>query len=134
MTYTMPVKAMDAPSRRNGTGSLGGGLASCVIAILTVAGCSAASDDGRTAAPESTAPSTTGAAPGGGDPVGACVKPQGPLAAEASLVGRAGEYLLTMIEEVDGGLPARPKDHSPSSHKKSPSDNSQEARAASFQG
>jgi len=32
----------------------------------------------------------------------ACVPPAGPLASDASLEGRAGEYRLTMVEQVDG--------------------------------
>jgi len=36
----------------------------------------------------------------------ACVPPAGPVASDASLEGRAGEYRLTMIEQVDGS-PAR---------------------------
>jgi hypothetical protein len=36
----------------------------------------------------------------------ACVPPAGPVANDASLEGRAGEYRLTMVEQVDGS-PAR---------------------------
>ena len=32
----------------------------------------------------------------------ACVRPAGPVASDASLEGRAGEYHLTMVEQVDG--------------------------------
>ncbi|MCH7890209.1 MAG: hypothetical protein IH921_01780 [Gemmatimonadetes bacterium] len=39
-------------------------------------------------------------------PPPACVRPEGVLAADASLEGRAGDYRLRMIEEVDGN-PAR---------------------------
>ncbi len=102
MTYAMPVKAS--------------GVA--LIAILVVAGCSPAGEDGRPAGPESAlessapaagtappggAPATAGSAPQGGATAATCVPTPGPLAANASLVGRAGEYLLTMIEEVDSG-------------------------------
>ena len=34
-------------------------------------------------------------------PAPACVRPEGALAADASLEGRVGDYLLTMVEEVD---------------------------------
>ena len=37
-----------------------------------------------------------------GAPAPACVRPEGALAADASLEGRVGDYLLTMVEEVDG--------------------------------
>ena len=49
-----------------------------------------------------------GAATGTGTDVGdvalaaACVPPAGPVASDASLEGRAGEYRLTMVEQVDG--------------------------------
>lgn len=46
------------------------------------------------------------AATGEGTPAPACVRPEGELAADASLEGRAGNYRLTMVEEVDG-IPRR---------------------------
>ena len=63
---------------------LGDGPARWGIALLMVAGCARADPDRLpTLAPT-------------------CVRPEGPLSADASLEGRAGEYHLTMVEEVDG--------------------------------
>ena len=46
--------------------------------------------------------SAAGTANGEGAPSPACVRPEGALAADASLEGRVGDYRLTMVEEVDG--------------------------------
>ena len=46
--------------------------------------------------------SATGTATEAGAPAPECVPPVGTLASDASLEGRAGEYNLTMVEEVDG--------------------------------
>ena len=43
-----------------------------------------------------------GSGSGGSAPAPTCVLPDGPLPADASLEGRAGQYRLTMVEEVDG--------------------------------
>ena len=67
--------------RRRGVAWFGGGW---MIALLMVTGCSRADGDGPPA------------------PAPTCVRPEGPLSADASLEGQAGEYRLTMIEEVDG--------------------------------
>ena len=48
------------------------------------------------------AASAAGTANGEGAPAPACVRPEGALAADASLEGRVGDYRLTMVEEVDG--------------------------------
>ena len=55
-----------------------------MIALLMVTGCSRADGDGPPA------------------PAPTCVQPEGLLSADASLEGQAGEYRLTMTEEVDG--------------------------------
>lgn len=60
----------------------------------------------RDGQPQGTAASTTGPATEVSAPAPECVRPEGPLPADASLEGRAGDYYLTMVEEVDGG-PAR---------------------------
>ena len=49
---------------------------------------------------------TTGTDRGEAALAAACVPPRGPVASDASLEGRAGEYRLTMVEQVDGS-PAR---------------------------
>ena len=67
--------------RRRGVAWFGGGW---MIALLMVTGCSRADGDGPPA------------------PAPTCVRPEGLLSADASLEGQAGEYRLTMIEEVDG--------------------------------
>ena len=46
--------------------------------------------------------STAATANGESAPAPACVRPEGALAADASLEGRGGDYRLTMVEEVDG--------------------------------
>ena len=73
------------------------------IALLMFAGCSPADGD---RSPPARAGANQGAAAGDAasdvGTAGACVLPGGPLAGDASLEGRAGEYHLTMVEEVDG--------------------------------
>ena len=51
---------------------------------------------------QATAAPPAGSDSGGSVPAPTCVLPGGPLPADASLEGRAGEYRLTMVEEVDG--------------------------------
>ena len=48
------------------------------------------------------ATAAAGTVDGGRASTPTCVPPDGPLAVDASLEGRAGEYRLTMVEEVDG--------------------------------
>ena len=60
----------------------------------------AGADGGQTT--RAVATPATGSGGGGSASAPACVLPAGPLPAEASLEGRAGEYRLTMVEEVDG--------------------------------
>jgi len=74
----------------------------CCVAILMLAGCSPANGDPRTPA---RAPAG-GTATRDGTPPPECLRRDGPLPADASLEGRAGEYQLTMVEEVEGD-PAR---------------------------
>ena len=62
---------------------------------------SEASDGG----PVATSPAVGAASPAD-VPAPACLAPEGPLATDASLAGREGDYRLTMVEEVDGA-PAR---------------------------
>ena len=52
------------------------------------------------------ATTATGTADGEKAPAPTCIPPGEPLAGDASLEGRAGEYRLTMVEEV-GGSPSR---------------------------
>ena len=52
-------------------------------------------DQGRAA-------TAVGTADGEGALTPTCIPPEGPLAVDVSLEGRAGEYRLTMVEEVDG--------------------------------
>lgn len=80
----MPLRPNGAALRPGGVAWLGSGLVRCVIALVMVAGCSRADGDGPP------------------DPAPTCVRPEGLLSADASLEGRAGEYNLTMVEEVDG--------------------------------
>ena len=72
-----------------------------MIALLLFAACSRADGDRPLLDGESAAEGGRAAA-GEGAPPAPCVPPEGPLAADASLEGRAGEYRLTMVEEVDG--------------------------------
>ena len=51
---------------------------------------------------QATAASTAGTVNGGRAATPTCVPSEGPLAVDASLEGRAGEYRLMMVEEVDG--------------------------------
>ncbi len=90
-----------------GVDLIGRGVAGWMIALLMFAGCSPADADrprptqGEPLA-ESLAEETGGVpAPDESVPVPACVPPEGPLAADASLEGRAGDYRLTMVETVD---------------------------------
>ena len=80
----MPLRPRGAALRPGGVAWLGSGLVRCVIALVMVAGCSRADGDGPPA------------------PAPTCVRPEGLLSPGASLEGRAGEYNLTMVEEVDG--------------------------------
>lgn len=87
---------------------IGRGVAGWMIALLMFAGCSPS--DGDRPPPtqeeplaESSAEETGGAPPPDESvPVAACLPSEGPLAADASLEGRAGDYRLTMVEKVDG--------------------------------
>ena len=76
------------------------------ITLLMVAGCTQANTDGPPPTLEGGGRTQAAAAPdasrGGITPAPACVPPEGPLPADASLDGRAGEYRLTMVEEIDG--------------------------------
>ncbi len=103
------------------------------MAVLMVAGCTRADDNGPPPAVESATQGTAdanqmadtvnaatdggavvagggqaeataaaGTVAGGRASTPTCVPPDGPLAVDASLEGRAGEYRLTMVEEVDG--------------------------------
>ena len=84
MTDAMPLRPNGAALRPGGGAWLGGGSATWMIALLMVAGCSRADGDGPPAPPPT------------------CVQPDGPLSPDASLEGRADEYHLIMVEEVDG--------------------------------
>ena len=77
----MPLGPNGAALRPRGIAWFGGGW---MIALLMVTGCSRADGDGPPA------------------PAPKCVRPEGLLSADASLEGQAGEYRLTMVEEVDG--------------------------------
>ena len=77
----MPLGPNGAALRPRGIAWFGGGW---MIALLMVTGCSRADGDGPPA------------------PAPTCVRPEGLLSADASLEGQAGEYRLTMIQEVDG--------------------------------
>jgi hypothetical protein len=97
-----------------------------IIALLMFIGCSPADGDRSPPAIDSAVESATDGADAGPGATSAdvapdvtvagteagqasaptCVPPEGPLAADASLEGRAGEYRLVMVEEIDGN-PAR---------------------------
>ena len=77
----MPLGPNGAALRPRGIAWFGGGW---MIALLMVTGCSRTDGDGPPA------------------PAPTCVRPEGLLSADASLEGQAGEYRLTMVEEVDG--------------------------------
>jgi hypothetical protein len=139
MTKALPVRRNATALRRNGTWRLRGSVAGWFVVLATIAGCApadsgsprpaaessaieasgstdvnpatargdtaaASSGNGRAQGPTTTVPITREEAP-----EQACAPPRGPLAADASLAGRAGVYLLTMIEEV-GGNPSRTAD------------------------
>ena len=80
-----------------------------VIALLMVAGCTPGGGGGQT---QATATQADRGGSGGSAPAPACVLPEGPLPAQASLAGWAGEYRLTMVEQV-GGAPAGALDVGP---------------------
>ena len=75
-----------------------------MIALLMFAACLPAESDRSPPAGAPGPEAATEASDGG--PVVACLAPEGPLATDASLAGREGDYRLTMVEEVDGA-PAR---------------------------
>ena len=80
-----------------------------MIAFLIVAGCSTADSDrppSTQGEPLAESSGEESAEEPRGAPLPACIPPEGPLAADASLEGRAGDYRLTMVEKVDG-TPAR---------------------------
>lgn len=90
MMPAIPVAA--GISRRCGLRSAG-----LLVVLLMFSGCSPPNGDGPPPNPEQTTASgeaTEAAAP-------ACTPPQGRLAVDASLEGRAGVYHLTMVRETD---------------------------------
>lgn len=112
----MPMKPGRPRVSPKAVDGFGRGSAGWMIALLTFAGCSPADGDRPLPSPEeslgeslaeSLAEETRGV-PGAdtagreNTPVAECVPPEGPLAAEASLAGRVGDYRLTMVERVDG--------------------------------
>ncbi len=77
-----------------------------VITLLMVAGCTPAGGSGGQT--QATATPTDDSGSGAIASAPACVLPEGPLPAEASMEGRAGEYRLTMVEQVGGASAGAP--------------------------
>ena len=89
-----------------------------LITLLMLVGCSPTGGDRPPPASESAAAPATGTADASPIPAGVggaqateCLRPEGTLARDATLEGRAGDYKLIMVEEVDGS-PARRADGS----------------------
>lgn len=113
MTHDVPRKTNHVPGvreggewRRPGTARPEGWF---VIVLLTITGCSTADGDTSGSAPtrtgEAAALAIANRAGENPSPSG-CLPPKGFLGPDASLEGRTGEYLLTMVEEVDT-IPSR---------------------------